>query len=153
SGVRPYRTILSGIDPIEARCDCPDFVKNSLAVCKHILIVLEHLHVKPRLLQQALKEQERLRASFSTGLHWDPIRPLTGIGDWLERVDWVLGPETNASVARPGRAAQALKWFRRGASGVLALKQSFRDDPPKRLALVEDLLKLHASGARTLRHD
>ena len=26
-----------GVDPIEARCDCPDFLKNSLGVCKHIL--------------------------------------------------------------------------------------------------------------------
>src|SRR3954451_24152653 len=32
SGVRPYRTFMSGLEPIEARCDCPDFVKNSLGV-------------------------------------------------------------------------------------------------------------------------
>ena len=61
SGARPYQTVLSAVDPIEARCDCPDFLKNSLGICKHVLIVLEHLHARPRLLQQALKEQESLR--------------------------------------------------------------------------------------------
>src|ERR1035438_1633915 len=25
SGSRPYRTVLQGVDPIEGRCDCPDF--------------------------------------------------------------------------------------------------------------------------------
>src|SRR5437899_3240641 len=40
SGSRPYRTIVSKVEPIEGRCDCPDFVRNSLGVCKHILIVL-----------------------------------------------------------------------------------------------------------------
>ena len=36
SGSRPYRTVLPGVDPIEGRCDCPDFLKNSLGLCKHI---------------------------------------------------------------------------------------------------------------------
>ena len=67
SRARPYRTILSGVDPIEGRCDCPDFLKNSLGVCKHILIVLEHLHARPRLLQQASKEQEWLREASRPG--------------------------------------------------------------------------------------
>src|SRR5262249_6966967 len=29
AGARPYQTVVSSIDPIDARCDCPDFVKNS----------------------------------------------------------------------------------------------------------------------------
>src|SRR5262245_9875953 len=82
-GSRPYRTLLHGIDPIEGRCDCPDFVKNSLGFCKHILVVLEHLHSRPRLLQQAKKEQEWSDSKSEKGLSWDPIRPLTGLGDWL----------------------------------------------------------------------
>ncbi len=58
SGARPYRTVLVGIDPIGARCDCPDFLRNSLGLCKHALTVLEHVHARPRLLQHAVKEQE-----------------------------------------------------------------------------------------------
>ena len=88
SGSRPYSTALYGLDPIQGRCDCPDFVKNSLGACKHILVVLEHLYKKPRLLQQARKEQEWSDPELGNGLSWDPIRPLTGLGDWLERVVW-----------------------------------------------------------------
>src|SRR5271169_2624740 len=88
SGSRPYRTALHGVDPIQGRCDCPDFVKNSLGVCKHILVVLEHLYQRPRLLQQAHKEQEWSDPQSAIGLCWDPIRPLTGLGDWLDRVVW-----------------------------------------------------------------
>src|SRR5215475_13823095 len=57
SGARPYRTMLVGIDPVEARCDCPDFLRNSLGVCKHSLTVLEHVYGRPRLLQHGVKEQ------------------------------------------------------------------------------------------------
>ena len=80
AGSRPYRTILHGVDPIEGRCDCPDFVKNSLGICKHILVVLEHLHARPRVLQQAKKEQE-----------WSD--PESGNGP-------VLGPDPAADRAR-----------------------------------------------------
>jgi superfamily II DNA or RNA helicase len=146
SAARPYCTVLHGIDPIEGRCNCPDFVKNSLGVCKHILVVLEHLYAKPRLLRQALGEQERARLQTPSGLRWDPIRPLTGIGDWLERVVWLHSPQMKGQ--RAERWSQAMKWFRPGDDGTLVLKRSFLDDPPKRLALVEDVLKILPAGAR-----
>ncbi len=57
SEARPYRTIVSGVDPIRGRCDCPDYLRNSLALCKHILVVLEHIHGRPGLLKRAIKEQ------------------------------------------------------------------------------------------------
>ncbi len=88
SGSRPYSTALHGVDPVQGRCDCPDFVKNSLGVCKHILVVIDHLYQRPRLLQQAKKEQEWGDPQIGNGLSWNPIRPLTGLGDWLDRVVW-----------------------------------------------------------------
>ena len=45
-----------------------------------------------------------------TGLCWDPIRPLTGLGDWLDRVVWK--GDVEAAKARSARVAQALRWFR-----------------------------------------
>src|SRR5258708_4386881 len=39
-GERPYATVLLGVDPPEGRCDCPDFRKNSLGLCKHLLALL-----------------------------------------------------------------------------------------------------------------
>ena len=124
SGSRPYRTVLHGVDPIEGRCDCPDFVKNSLGLCKHILVVLEHLYARPRLLQQAKKEQEWSDPQTGNGLCWDPIRPLTGLGDWLERVVWSGDVEPAKQRGRHG-SRTALKWFRSSKDGpVASLKNS-----------------------------
>jgi superfamily II DNA or RNA helicase len=150
-GARPYRTVLVGVDPIQGRCDCPDFLKNSLGLCKHLLVVLEHLHGRPRILQQALKEQGSADAKERAGLWWDPIRPLTGLGDWMERVDWRGDPD--GAAARSARAAQALRWFRATEEGGAVLKKAFWDDPPRRLELVEDLLKAIPAGAAGIRHD
>ena len=147
-GDRPYRTVISGVDPLDARCDCPDFLKNSLGACKHVFVVLELLHARPRLLQRARDEQKDARRTPPAGLLWDPIRPLTGPGDWLERVTW-SGPFS----AKSAVAARASAWFRRGKDDTQSLKATFIDAPAKRLALVEDLLALAGPGARGLAHD
>jgi len=143
AGTRPYATALEGVDPIEGRCDCPDFLKNSLGVCKHILAVLEHLHARPKLLRQAQKEQE---ATVSDGLRWDPIRPLTGRGDWLDRVSWTRPPEPKGT--RAERTARALERFRPGKEGALVLKRAYPDDSPKRLELLDDLLRVLPPGTK-----
>ena len=38
---RPYRTLLRRIEPIEGSCECADFLRNSLGLCKHLVTVLE----------------------------------------------------------------------------------------------------------------
>ena len=146
SGVRPYRSAILGVDPIEARCDCPDFLKNSLGLCKHVLIVLEFLHARPKVLKRAMTDQEVARKERS-GLHWDPIRPLTGAGDWLDRVTLIRPPEARPS--RNGREARALEWFRAGEGGVRSLADTSSANPAQRLDLVEDLLKFLRVGDRT----
>jgi superfamily II DNA or RNA helicase len=152
AGSRPYRTILHQIDPVEGRCDCPDFIKNSLGLCKHILVVLDHLHSRPRVLQQAQKEQEWSDPHSGRGLSWNPVRPLTGVGDWLDRVVWNGVVEPTGS--RSARVAQALKWFRSPKAGVATLKNSYSDKPARRLELVEDLLKvMPAASANGDLHD
>lgn len=149
SDVRPYHTALLGVEPIEGSCDCPDFLKNSLGACKHIFVVLEHVYAKPRRLSQALKEQER--APTPSAPRWNPIRPMTGPGDWLERVSW---SSLSASKGpRPAREVSALKWFHPGLNGVLAVSRSFEDDPRQRLALVEALRKVLPASALDRRHD
>jgi superfamily II DNA or RNA helicase len=151
SGSRPYRTVLLGVDPIEGRCDCPDFLKNSLGLCKHVLAVLEHLHARPRLLQQATKEQQWSDASSRSGLRWHPLRPLTGIGDWLDRVEWK--GDFESARTRSTRVAQAARWFRTNQDGGASLKTSYTDKPARRLELVEDLLKIVPAGAPGSLHD
>ena len=97
---RPYHTVVAGVDPIRGHCDCPDYLKNSLGLCKHILIVAEHLHARPRVLKQAMKEQRALEELPAAGFRWDPIRPLLGFGDWLERVSWRNGEGARSPGAR-----------------------------------------------------
>ena len=143
--VRPYRSAILGVDPIEARCDCPDFLKNSLGLCKHVLVILEHLHDRPKILKRAMAEQGLAQVTRA-GLDWDPIRPLSGPGDWLDRVTF-LRP-ADAKAPRSGREARALEWFRGGEGGVWTLADSYPGAPSKRLALVEDLLKLLPTGDR-----
>jgi superfamily II DNA or RNA helicase len=149
AGDRPYRTVVSGVDPIEARCDCPDFLKNSLGVCKHTLVVLERLYTRPRVLRQARSEQEEAHRSPPAGLRWDPIRPMTGAGDWLERVAWFAPPGPGSKRA----GARVSAWFHPGEGDGLVLKKTYIDDPVRRLELVADLLKLAGPAARSLRHD
>ncbi len=150
SEARPYRTIVLGVDPLKGRCDCPDYLRNSLGLCKHILVVLEHLHGRPGLRSRAAREQQRLAEALFTGPVWDPVRPLLGLGDWLERVAWTVGNGTD----RPGtRAAQALAWFGPGRNGTWSLRKTYRDDPVRRLELVESLLKVVPARSSGLNHD
>ncbi len=156
AGSRPYTTILLGVDPIEARCDCPDFLKNSLGLCKHIFAVLEHIYSKPNLLKQARKEQEWADASRRGLLGWDPVRPLTGAGDWLGRVSWLgENPGTGKTAGRSSRSAEAFLWFEPNAEagGAPTLRDTYRDQPAERLELVKALLKLHPSGSQGARND
>ena len=142
SGARPYATAILGVDPIVARCDCPDFLKNSLGLCKHALVILEAFHGRPKLLKRAMADQ----AEFATrpGLRWDPIRPLDGPGDWLERVSLIRAP--GARLAKGSREAKAVDWFREGGGPAWPLAGAHPGDPGQRLALVEDLGKFLASG-------
>src|SRR5262249_15133570 len=135
---------------LRGRCDCPDFLKNSLALCKHVLVVLNHVYARPGLIKRARSEQARLDDDPVTGLEWDPIRPLLGFGDWLERVTWLGAVGTKGQGTR---VAQALGLFRPGRNGSLTLSKTHRDDPVKRLELVECLLKAVPTDARRVTHD
>ena len=69
----------------------------------------------------------------------------------MERVAW--RGDADAAAARSTRAAQALRWFRTTEDGGAVLKNAFWDNPPRRLELVDDLLKAIPAGAAGTRHD
>ncbi|MBI3269031.1 MAG: DEAD/DEAH box helicase [Planctomycetes bacterium] len=136
---RPYTTLLQGIDPPRGSCDCADFVRSSLGLCKHLLTVLEALHAKPRALKRALAAEEAAApaaAARAPRLAWDPIRPLTGRGDWLERVRKL---DTDGA-DHDGAAERAGRWFGRAKDGARPLRDAYVERPERRLALVRDLL-------------
>src|SRR6202163_159637 len=41
SHARPYRTLLRRIEPLDGSCECADFLRSSLSLCKHLVAVLE----------------------------------------------------------------------------------------------------------------
>jgi superfamily II DNA or RNA helicase len=82
SSARPYQTLLLQIDPLDGSCDCPDFLRSSLGICKHLATVLEDLASKPRVFERA-REEEPPRLA---GPRWHPVRPLVGPGDWLGQI-------------------------------------------------------------------
>jgi hypothetical protein len=128
SHARPYRTLLRSSDPIDGSCECADFLRNSLGLCKHLIAVLE----------QAISTRSgravRHAPTFEPApLRWDPVRPLIGAGDWLARVRWVDGT--------PARDLR--RWLRPDANGwAVALPAAL----PRRLALVDRLLAAIRGG-------
>jgi len=131
SSARPYRTLLRGVDPLEGSCDCPDFLRSSLGLCKHLLAALEAITARPRALEKAAREP----APAVPPLRWHPVRPLTGPGDWLAQVRWVNG--------RPGRGlARWLRPAKRGSGFTVEVPEA----PASRLQLVEELLRLLGDG-------
>ena len=129
---RPYTTVVEQVEPLRASCDCRDFVRNSLGVCKHVLTALsESSRGKP------INGRGRPRVRRTLRLVWDPVRPLAGAGDWLERVRLVVP----GGIARGGAERAALgAHFRREGDGAFVLKATHASDPERRLELCAALL-------------
>jgi len=69
SRARPYRTLLRRIEPLDGSCECADFLRNSLGLCKHLFAVLEDGVSKRRPLNvESLMSGLRVRRTASGGL-------------------------------------------------------------------------------------
>ena len=146
SSERPYTTLLAGIEPLHASCNCADFVRNSLGICKHVLTVLEDLtrrgyRIDPR--EAAPMTRER---SDQTRMLWHPVRPLTGKGDWLERVRLLPNGCDGPSLAKLS------KWFRHSDTGLI-LHSAHAERPRERLEVVKALLSLVPPNGRRSKRD
>jgi hypothetical protein len=142
SSERPYTTLLAGIEPLRASCDCADFVRNSLGICKHVLTVLDDIarrgyRIEPGHIPPAVTER-----SGQPCLLWHPVRPLTGQGDWLERVRLIADGGDGPVLAKLS------KWFRRSDTGALTLHSTYADKPQERLEVVRALQLLAPFNSR-----
>src|SRR5688572_14175033 len=72
---RPYETHLLSLAPLRTSCSCKDFVRSSLGLCKHGLVVLETLEKAKKLAQALPCEREAPR---KPELGWDCLQPLRG---------------------------------------------------------------------------
>jgi superfamily II DNA or RNA helicase len=78
---RPYETALYRLDPLIMSCGCPDFVRSSLGLCKHGLVVLQLLDQGGELAQQPTAVSEA-----APELRWEYAQPLFGPFDRLLRL-------------------------------------------------------------------
>ena len=151
---RPYRTLLAAVNPLVGSCDCKDFRKGGLGLCKHLLVVLEDLLKKPSKWQRATAAGLE-PATLSPRLTWDPVRPLTGPGDWLDRVAW--SPESVSNGDGEPLPEVVGRWFAATTDETWGLSGGGAPpDPHTRLQLVEDLqlyLQRQDSSRRTVGHD
>ena len=105
SGARPYRTALESVDPPRGSCDCADFLRSSLGLCKHLLAILEDLASRPRVFEKV----RTLPPLEPPPLCWDPVRPLRGLGDPLAQIRWTKGPPPD-SFKRWCRSLEDGRW-------------------------------------------
>jgi SNF2 family DNA or RNA helicase len=112
-----YRTVIYSADPLRASCDCADFVRNSLGLCKHVLHAVERAGGRA--------------AAPAPVLMWDPVRRAREPGDALERLRFT-------KARRPGRPPKAQALFRDDDGALKKLPASF----DARLRAVETLLSV-----------
>ncbi len=82
AGARPYATVILSLTPLRMSCSCADFVRSSLGLCKHGLVVLEALERKGAASKATAATPKPTRALLS----WTPEHPIRGTGDRLERL-------------------------------------------------------------------
>ncbi|MBW2374121.1 MAG: DEAD/DEAH box helicase family protein, partial [Deltaproteobacteria bacterium] len=136
--VRPYRTLLASLQPLAASCDCKDFQKGGIGLCKHLMVVLDELVQKPGKWQRA-STTGTVRAMKDARLVWDPVRPLIGLGDWLQRVAWVSGTNGHGGDGHPPGVVQ--RWFVAGDGGPWRIAEEAPQEPAARLELVRSLIR------------
>jgi superfamily II DNA or RNA helicase len=81
---RPYDTAIVSLTPLRTSCSCVDFVRSSLGLCKHALVALEALEANGALKRSELSEPSP--SSANATLLWNPLQPLLGSTDRLERL-------------------------------------------------------------------
>ncbi len=77
---KSYQIWVGSFRELRGSCECADFARSSLGLCKHLWWVLEQGFDAHGSASAATRPAQTLE--------WNPVRPLTGEGDWLARVRW-----------------------------------------------------------------
>ncbi len=83
AGQRPYATALESLAPLRTSCGCADFIRSSLGLCKHGMVVLEHLAQSNALAKAAGRSGP---PPLAPRLTWDPVHPPRASADRLLRL-------------------------------------------------------------------
>ena len=132
-----YAVRLYSVAPLQGRCDCPDFLRGALGLCKHLLAVVDGLAAKPRLWQEAQDTKKNGPAAQLPRLRWDTTLAPAGAFDPLS----ALCLQAVGASARERPPAGLLRLFQPAKSELLHLDETHGDEPEARLQLVADLQK------------
>ncbi len=130
---RPWTTELESLEPPRGSCDCPDYLRGSLGLCKHLLCVIDTVLAKEGALQAA---RRGCPTAVSPRLVWDPIFPLAGDGDRLRGL-MVMGPSAPRALAR---------WLAAAADGARRIAPAALTELGPRAALLAALERAIAGG-------
>ncbi len=134
---RPYEIVLESIAPLRGQCTCPDYLKGSLGLCKHLFAAIDFVFEKPKRRDAALAAREKPRLDAQPRLTWDPIIPLVGNSDRLLRLQLENVPKHVSF---------------RGFTSAGRIAAKILDDPKRRLAFLSTLAGTldHAGAHPTL---
>ncbi|HEX3696586.1 MAG TPA: DEAD/DEAH box helicase [Polyangia bacterium] len=144
-GTLPYDVRLASLVPVRGSCDCADFLRGALGLCKHLLAVLEHLARRPRAFGQKVKTP--MAPSRAGQIVWDATRAPPASTDPLEGL-CLSRPHGNGHAA-PAFPSAIAGLFHPTTAGNGSLKATHIADPEARMHLVRSLQaharKAHAS--------
>ncbi|MBI3201398.1 MAG: DEAD/DEAH box helicase family protein [Myxococcales bacterium] len=132
---RPYQTLLESVRPVAGSCDCADFIKSSLGLCKHLLVILDDIHATKAKTRAVARQRSALDAG--PWLRWDPLLPLSG------ELDRLTGLEVAVHAGVPKAAVELLGAFPNGR-----LEASVRGDPERRREILARVARALEGSAR-----
>ena len=152
----PYDVRLTSVAPVRGACDCADFLRGALGLCKHLLAVLVHLARKRPVFQRILETPPAVTPAHV--IVWDAaastpgtIDPLDGLGlspPTSGRRETRRAGKAGGSLGAPSSVPSALaRLFRADGPGSWRLKATYAADPGARMRLVLEL-EQHARRAR-----
>jgi hypothetical protein len=137
-GTLPYDVRLSSLAPVHGWCDCVDYLRASLGVCKHLLAVLTHLARKPRVFQGILKISIS-PAVRRPAIVWDAVAATPGVADPLQALGLVTPIANGGGNSRPPVPPSIGRLFRPSSAGPRRLRTTYDGDPVARLRLVRTI--------------
>lgn len=131
---RPYETVIESLEPLRGSCNCADFLRNGLGLCKHLFVALEDVASRRKSFETAVKRSRAESVDRHSPLvRYLPVRPLAGRAEKLERLEFSADFS-----ARLGRRVAAIRdYLRLRQDGTLAVAAESLKSPTDRRAMAE----------------
>jgi superfamily II DNA or RNA helicase len=137
-GALPYDVRLASLAPVRGSCDCADFLRGALGLCKHLLAVLEHLARSPHVFGRIAKTPTS--SSRAGAIVWDATAAPSAAADPLDALALTPPPPPDGQGKREAQVPSAIaRSFHPTKTGVWRLKTTHSTEPEARMRLVRTL--------------